>query len=531
MMTRPRLIRAMFAVLIAGAALAAWLHFAPTQLGGSASYVVTHGVSMAPRFQPGDLAIVKPAASYQVGDIAAYHSPSLKAVVLHRIVAIDNGQYTLKGDDNSWLDAGPVTRGELIGKLALQIPRGGIWLQRLHSPVVVALFAFTLIVAGGGAAAGRRRRRRRSTTVSRHTTSTRRAVDALRSLSPGVRAAAAVTALAATLGVSLAAWAWSGPTETLTASVSTSSRELAFSYTAAVPRSPAYDGVAVHSPDPVFRKLASTVDLRLAYRGSPGTISVVVNLSTPSGWHATVPLAPPIGFTESRYTTTVRLDLNDLDRRAHAAAAVTGLPGSPVTVAVTAQLRFSGEAPFTAAARFTLSPLQLALAGAPSTLTTRDTLTASRLAPAPRILEFGGRHLTGAQARIASLIVLAIGLGAAILLLLIGKHTAPATEGEAIRRRYRSLLAHVHPLPARPDVPVVDVTEFATLAALAEQAGQLVLHWSRSDVDTFLVLDQNTTYRYRTYTTSTEFPGIDLAGAPASATTAEDDATPQLLPR
>jgi signal peptidase I len=381
-MTRPHRNGILFAALIAGAALAvAWLTFAPTQLGGSGSYVITHGVSMAPRIQSGDLAIVKPADTYRVGDIAAYHSSALKAVVLHRIVDIDDGQYTFKGDNNSWLDVAPATRGELIGKLALRIPQGGMWLHRLRSPAVMALFAFTLIVAGGGSAAGRRRRRRRSPTVSRHAKAAGRTSQALRSLPPGLRAATAVTALAATLGVSLAAWAWSGPTEPLTASASTSSRELTFSYTATVPRSPAYDGTVVHSPDPVFRKLTNTVDLQLAYHGSPGTISVAVNLTTPIGWHATVPLAPPVRFTESRYTTTVHLDLNGLDSRAQAAAAATGLPASPLAVAVTAQLRSSDETPFTAAARFTLSPLQLAVAGDPKTLTTRDTVATRRLSP------------------------------------------------------------------------------------------------------------------------------------------------------
>jgi len=40
--------------------------------------------------------------------------------------------------------------------------------------------------------------------------------------------------------------------------------------------------------------------------------------------------------------------------------------------------------------------------------------------------------------------------------------------------------------------------DFATLAKLAERYQLLVLHWSRSDVETFVVQDQATTYRYRT---------------------------------
>jgi hypothetical protein len=41
-----------------------WFYFAPTQLGGTTTYVVTHGVSMEPRFHTGDLAIVRSQSSY-----------------------------------------------------------------------------------------------------------------------------------------------------------------------------------------------------------------------------------------------------------------------------------------------------------------------------------------------------------------------------------------------------------------------------------------------------------------------------------
>ncbi len=36
------------------------------------------------------------------------------------------------------------------------------------------------------------------------------------------------------------------------------------------------------------------------------------------------------------------------------------------------------------------------------------------------------------------------------------------------------------------------------LARLAERYGPLVLHWTRSDIETFIVQDDPTTYRYRT---------------------------------
>lgn len=100
-----------------GVALFAALQLlAPRQIGGPASYVTTYGTSMLPRLHQGDLAIVREAGSYGVGDVVFYRSPMLYRM-LHRIESVTDGRYTFKGDNNSFLDPGRVTRGDLVGKL------------------------------------------------------------------------------------------------------------------------------------------------------------------------------------------------------------------------------------------------------------------------------------------------------------------------------------------------------------------------------------------------------------------------------
>src|SRR5579884_3848440 len=100
-----------------------WYFFAPVNIGGSTRYVVTSGVSMEPRFHTGDLAIVRPAETYRVGEIAAYRSTLLNTIVLHRIVAVHGNRYVFKGDNNNFLDPITPTRSELLGTLWLHIPR------------------------------------------------------------------------------------------------------------------------------------------------------------------------------------------------------------------------------------------------------------------------------------------------------------------------------------------------------------------------------------------------------------------------
>ena len=145
----------------AGLALG-WLLLGPPALGGGASYVITHGISMEPRFHTGDLAVLRPASRYQVGDVVAYRSHLLKTTIMHRIVAVEGGHYTFKGDNNSWLDPEQPPTSDMIGKLAVRVPQGGVWFERLTSPTALSTYAF-LLLAGGGTAVERRRRRRRRT--------------------------------------------------------------------------------------------------------------------------------------------------------------------------------------------------------------------------------------------------------------------------------------------------------------------------------------------------------------------------------
>lgn len=490
---------------------ASWSSLAPPQLGGSNSYVTTHGDSMEPGFRTGDLAVVRPADDYEVGDVVAYHSDILDTVVMHRVVAVQDGQYTFKGDNNSWLDADRPTRDRFVGSLVLRIPQGGLWRDRLTSPTALGLMTFGLLA--GGRSALQRRRRRRSVTVSRHLTRDQHSLS-LGSLPPwGVSAGVAV-ALAALLGVLLAIPAWTTPPGRSGGADSPAPRTMTFSYSTEVRPSAAYDDTTVTSPDPVFRTLAKTVDVRYAYRGRPGTIAVAAELSTAGGWHSTVPLRPRVSFSGDRYTGTVRLNLQALENRAQSAAAVTGIPAAEVQVAVVPKVTSADGTTFEPALTLTLTPLQLAPAGDGSTLAVRESASETTTAPGAETLSIAGRDLSVRWARILSVVLLLGALLGALVLGLLALVGTRGGEAATIRRRYAPILIQVQPMPTPPGRPVVDVVDFATLAKLAQRYGLLVMHWSRSNVETFVVQDEGTTYRYRTGTGSATNPAEVTADTP-----------------
>jgi signal peptidase I len=114
---------------------------------------------MEPRFHTGDLAILRHAEDYRVGDVVGYRSDLMRTVVMHRIVAVEDGRYSFRGDNNPTRDPEALPRDHLIGALAMRVPRGGELLNALTDPALLGVVAFALLAAGG--ATGRRSRTRR----------------------------------------------------------------------------------------------------------------------------------------------------------------------------------------------------------------------------------------------------------------------------------------------------------------------------------------------------------------------------------
>lgn len=121
-------------------------------LTGSMAWVVTTGTSMEPGISAGDVAVVRPADDYAVGDVIAYRNPDLGQVVLHRIVDEVDGRFITQGDNNDWADSHRPAPGEVLGVLALHLPVLGRALAWLFEPAVAAAMAFigTVLVFGRG---------------------------------------------------------------------------------------------------------------------------------------------------------------------------------------------------------------------------------------------------------------------------------------------------------------------------------------------------------------------------------------------
>jgi len=457
---------------------------------GVLSLVTTFGNSMEPRIAAGDLVVVR-AASYEVGDVVAYHSPELRQVVLHRIVNRDGDRFVFSGDHNDFLDPERLPATAVVGQELLHIPNGATWLQRLTGPPALAAATVLLLAAGGATSTRRTRRKDRRTVSPRHHISRTRALIAL---PPALLPVAAGVAALGVAGLALSGLAWIRPASASVPATSGTPAAVTFSYLAKVRPSAAYDGTTARSPQPIFRALADRVTVAYRYTGPPGTVAVAARLSTASGWTTTLPLSAPVKIDGS-YDGTVTLTLSDLERRAEAAAQVIRQPAGTVTVTVVPTVRWSGGGKFAPQLQLALDALTLKPAGE---LSVTGGGAASGQRSVPATITALGRSIEVDTARGLGLVAVLVAVLAGLALAVATTRVRPLGESELIRRRYRSLVLPVLPMALAAGRPVVDVPYVDSLVKLAERYGLLVLTWSRGGVDTYLVQDEGTTYRYRT---------------------------------
>jgi signal peptidase I len=507
-------VRRLAAVPIFGMVLALLYFFWPVQLGGRTAYVTTHGISMEPRFHTGDLAILRTAGTYHVGDVAAYHSSSLHTVVMHRIVRISDGLYYFKGDHNTWLDAAPATRKQLVGKLAFQIKRGGFWFARVKYGLVLLLLLPILFTRSRKAAQSRGpadesragpRRRRRSRDQDEAAPPAPRAgllPGYLKNLPPNLATASGVVAVTgglALLVVAMTMTAPKPPPPAKHAAVATVAQHATFGYIADVRKSAAYPGTVVTAPAPVYRAVDKDLAATIDYQGMAGTVSVNAVISTASGWSTTVGLLPATGYSGSHFSTKLPLDLAAYEAKATAAADAIKVATGQLFITVQPDFEFAGQPAFSPSFKLLVTPMQVQLISGAASLSADRKATASanpHAAATVATIAIAGRRVPAEQARsIAYLVLGACGLGVLVIVLLARSRTEPS-EAEIIKLRHAPTLLSLGPISEPPDRSTIDVSNFATLARIAQHCGVSIMHWPMGDNEVFIARAGDTTCRY-----------------------------------
>ncbi len=501
-----------------------WFYLAPPPLGGSTTYVVTHGISMEPRFHTGDLALVRSQSSYHVGEIVAYHNKMLHTIVLHRIIGREGNHYVFKGDNNNFVDFEHPAASQLIGALRLHIPGLGATLQSIRSPALVGiLVAVGMLLLTGGAFARRRRRRRRQRRAGESAQQPPRR--ATQHAPEPVLSVLAVGLVALLPFVALALLAFTRPTTTRRPVNIPYKQSGALSYSAAAPE-PTYQGGRVVTGDPLFTRVVSAVDLRFDYlfhtpakHSLAGKASLSATISSTSGWQTTLPLGEPTHFRGDHALVTARLDLSSILALIHNVQTTTRVSDSD-TLTITPRVSVNGSldlAPlrttFSPEIKFTLSELEAQPLVSGSSSLAAGQLPTSQFAPSapgslpssryqPLYLALGIARPSVATARTIALIAIAV-LTCALLAMLALIRPMLAfvrrpgrDESAAIRARYGRMIVPVARVWQLPGVAVIDVADMDALVQIAEHYDRSILHETTAEGDAFWVTDESGQFRY-----------------------------------
>ncbi len=513
-----------------------WFYLAPASLGGSTSYVVTHGISMEPRFHTGDLAIVRSQPSYHVGEIVAYHNKMLHVVALHRIIGREGERYIFKGDNNNFIDPEHPRASQLIGALWIHLPGAGATLQSFSSPARAGLLiALGMLLLTGGVFARRRRRRMRDRRGGVATPRAPRTLPWTLSQSPPAPAVAivAIGILALLPFLVLALLAFTRAPSTRRTVKIPYTQNGTMSYSAETLRSSVYpDGVAT-TGEPLFTHLVNDVNLRFDYtfatdakHALSGRGSFLLLMVASDGWHRTLQLGSPTYFRGDHAIIRSTLDLGALLELTHSIEASTHVDSAytftlmPIVTASGTVESVPLRATFSPAIQFSFDSGEVSLEGGESLASSRNKLltgasasaggplkpsasgSATGSQPEPNTLPLGPWHMSVSTARTLALsaigVILAALLAALALIRPILALMAPQRRDEAasILARYGGLIipvAHITPLRG---VPVIDVADMDALARIAEHYDRSILHETTAAGSAFWVADESGQFRY-----------------------------------
>jgi signal peptidase I len=482
------------------ALVAIWIAFAPTLIGGRASYVVVNGNSMEPGFHRGDLVIVQAASSYNVGDIVIYRNAELKAFVIHRIIATEQDHYVFKGDNNSWIDTYHPTRAELIGKLWIHVPKLGKGMEWLRYPIHMGLTTGVL----GGILMASIMIKPKQHGKRKHTTSG--------NFGGVLEGGLYLFGFFALFFLGLSIFAFIRPL-TRPAEKIQYQQESHFTYSAT--GTPGiYDTEMVRSGEPVFPRLTCFMNIGFTYnvlgdqlQGVSGSHQLIARvMDEQSGWQRTIPLNQQAAFSGNSFSTVSTLDLCQAVALVNTLEQETGLRANAYTLEIITQVAMTANAAgnqisdsFEPRLVFKFDQVHFFLTAPKGQ---EDPLNLSKPSSADNsnleesTLSFLGWKPAVGIVREIALLGLALSLSGLLLTSSSLFMTARRSQEALIRLRYGPLLVNVYERDFAPAAMLIDVTTIDELAKLAERHGTVILHMTFNFLHSYLVQCNGTTYRY-----------------------------------
>ena len=433
--------------------------------------------------------------------------------VLHRIVAIHEGRYSLKGDNNNFVDPGTVGANAIVGGLWFYVPHVGGWVGWLTEPLHAAILAVAaaLILLLGGTATGAAGvggeespsvrspliRAGRPGAGTRHA---RRLHAARCQPPPSVAAGRRPHAVRAPAGGCRVRRAL--PSEHGRAGAFRQLGDFSYVGTLATPNAAYPEGVA-QTGDPLLLELFRDVNVRFNYQFNTrlphrikGTIALNTIVSAATTWHRTFPLQKPVAFEGDAASIGGAVDLVASRAFFDQLSADSGAVGADYLVDLQAVVTITGvvggkpvHETFKPILPFTLNHQLIKLAVPTSSTTAGGDYTAPttglaailnpeqvgsvahRVANTVTVARF---RVDVMALRIAGLLLIALTVAAMVALAIARPPIRARREQDLIGKRYGHLLVPV--VAVNPDGrKAVEVADFHSLVRVAQNYEHLIL--------------------------------------------------------
>lgn len=497
-------------ILLVFALVAIWLLFAPSQLGGQLSYVLVNGTSMLPNFHTGDLAIVRQAPEYQVNDIVTYRDALTGEPIIHRIIGMQLDRFVMKGDNNSWIDPYQPTRVDILGKLWIHLPKVGLAMIWIRTPIHLALATALL----GGLFM--------VTMTTQKTNKKSRSKNIAGNLA-GFEVFLYLFGVLALGFLVLAIFAFGRPAMIKADNIPYKQTGI-FAYSAAG-TSTVYDTGAAVSGEPVFTKLTCKLNLAFAYTlqgaqmanisGTQKLYAIVQDTS--SGWQRTIPIAGETKFNGNTATDQATLDLCQVHDLLNSVGKATGVSLVSSNLVIVAHVSVGGKMAgqkfadtFDPRLTFGFDGQELFLANNSSQTNPLQTVepgTFTNSSQVENTFPLFGLKPTVGKIRLVALIGLGSTLAGLLALGIYSYSVSRRSEESFIQLKYSNLLIGVYEAGLASLSPVIDVTSIDDLAHLAERQNAMIMHLTHEEVHYYLVQVEGKTYRYMTGQDRTAIPG------------------------
>jgi hypothetical protein len=286
-------------------------------------------------------------------------------------------------------------------------------------------------------------------------------------------------------------------------------QKVTFGYEGSAPSSPVYPSGAVHTGDPIFLQFVHQLHVQVAYSLAAsathqvsGTEQVLLRLTGPTGWTRTLQLTALRHFAGSHATSSATLDLDSLQALIKQIQKLTGVStASGYTIAVVPQVHVAGTlarqplaTSFNPVLSLQLAPPQLRPS---ATLSPAQHGTVQIVASVANRVSVAGASVTVKTLRGVAVCGFLLALLSAVLVVVLIKRSTPFGEAGRIQAQYGHLIVPIAGTAEDLAWAPFDVPNVEALVRLAEACDRLILHYREDTLDTYLVNDEGTVYRYQ----------------------------------